>query len=120
MHGWWAASYLVLWMLVIVLAVVVVALARQIGTLHMRLGPRGALELDDEGPPLGEAPEAQSVTDIGGGTVTVGGPGRQQMILFVSPGCGICEQVLPALPAIARTGQLDPYVVTDSDGVEAP
>jgi hypothetical protein len=41
------------------------------------------------------------------------------MILFVSPGCGVCEQVLPALPAIARNGQLVPYVVTDVDNTEA-
>ena len=40
----------------LVLAAVVVALARQVGTLHLRLGPRGALEIDSEGPPLGEAP----------------------------------------------------------------
>jgi methylamine dehydrogenase accessory protein MauD len=118
-HGWWTASYLVLWMLVIVLSVVVVALARQIGTLHMRLGPRGALEMDDEGPPLGEAPEAREVSDLAGATVTLGGPGPQQLILFVSPGCGVCEQVLPALPAIARNGQLVPYVVTDVDNTEA-
>nr|MBA2599124.1 methylamine dehydrogenase [Actinomycetota bacterium] len=38
MEGWWAASYLVLWLLVVMLCVVVVALARQIGTLHLRLG----------------------------------------------------------------------------------
>jgi methylamine dehydrogenase accessory protein MauD len=118
-HGWWAASYLVLWMLVIVLSVIVVALARQIGTLHMRLGPRGALEIDDEGPPLGEAPEAREVSDVGGSAVTLGGPGPQQLILFVSPGCGVCEQVLPALPALARNGQLVPYVVTDVDNTEA-
>ena len=42
MSGWWLASYLVLWALVIALAVLVLALARQIGTLHLRLGPRGA------------------------------------------------------------------------------
>jgi methylamine dehydrogenase accessory protein MauD len=119
MRGWWAASYLVLWVLVIVLSVVVVALARQIGTLHMRLGPRGALELDDEGPPLGEAPEATEMIDINGTPVTLGGPGPQQLLLFVSPGCGMCEQVLPALPAIARNGQLTPYVVADVDRTEA-
>jgi methylamine dehydrogenase accessory protein MauD len=106
-------------MLVIVLSVVVVALARQIGTLHMRLGPRGALEMDDEGPPLGEATEAREVSDLAGATVRLGGPGPQQLILFVSPGCGVCEQVLPALPAIARNGQLVPYVVTDVDNTEA-
>jgi hydrogenase nickel insertion protein HypA len=37
--GWWAAAFVVQWLLVVVLCVVVVALARQVGTLHLRLGP---------------------------------------------------------------------------------
>ena len=119
MHGWWAASYVVLWSLVIVLCVVVVALARQIGTLHLRLGPRGALEMDDEGPPLGEAPEPFDLTDIDGGSVTIGGPGNPQLLLFVSPGCMLCEQVLPSVSAIAAAGRLTPYVLTDVDATES-
>lgn len=119
MGGWWAASYAVLWILVVVLCVVVVALARQIGTLHLRLGPRGALELDDEGPPLGEAPEAFEARDIEGRELTVGGPGEAQLLMFVSPGCMLCEQVLPALPAIASTNDLAPLVLTDVDATES-
>jgi methylamine dehydrogenase accessory protein MauD len=119
MHGWWAASYVVLWGLVVMLCVVVVALARQIGTLHLRLGPRGALEMDDEGPPLGEAPEPHDAAAIDGSPVTIGGPGEAQLLMFVSPGCMLCEQVLPSLPAIAGAGRLAPYVVTDVDPVES-
>jgi methylamine dehydrogenase accessory protein MauD len=99
--------------------VVVVALARQIGTLHLRLGPRGALEMDDEGPPLGEAPEPFDATDIEGAGVTIGGPGEPQLLMFVSPGCMLCEQVLPSVPAIAAVGQLRPYVLTDVDATES-
>ena len=119
MEGWWAASYVVLWLLVVVLCVVVVALARQIGTLHLRLGPRGALELDDEGPPLGEAPVPFDTTDIGGRAATIGGPGTAQVLMFVSPGCMLCEQVLPSLPAIASSNDLAPYVLTDVDATES-
>ncbi len=119
MDGWWAASYVVLWLLVVVLCVVVVALARQIGTLHLRLGPRGALEMDDEGPALGEAPEPVAADDIDGRPVTIGGPGDAQVLIFVSPGCMLCEQVLPALPALARTNDLAPYVLTDVDATES-
>jgi methylamine dehydrogenase accessory protein MauD len=119
MEGWWTASYVVLWLLVVVLCVVVVALARQIGTLHLRLGPRGALEMDDEGPPLGEAPEPVDAVDIDGHAVTIGGPGNPQVLMFVSPGCMLCEQVLPALPAIANTNDLSPYVLTDVDATES-
>jgi methylamine dehydrogenase accessory protein MauD len=113
--GWWAASYVALWILVTVLVIVVIALARQIGTLHLRMGPRGALELDDEGPPLGEAPEPLEIADTSGRRITLGGPGKPQLVLFVSPGCRVCKDVLPSLPAVARTGELAPLVVTDED-----
>ncbi|MFN2390029.1 MAG: methylamine dehydrogenase accessory protein MauD [Actinomycetota bacterium] len=116
--GWWAASYVVLWLVVLALCVVVVALARQIGTLHLRLGPRGALEMDDEGPPLGEVLPPVEVTAADGRPAVIGGPGEDRLLLFVSPGCRTCEDVLPALPAIARAHDLDPYVVTDLDAAE--
>ena len=48
MSGWWTAAFIAQWVLLVVLCVVVVALARQVGTLHLRLGPRGALEIDTE------------------------------------------------------------------------
>ena len=37
MSGWWAAAFVVQWILLAILTVVVVALARQIGVLHLRL-----------------------------------------------------------------------------------
>src|SRR5688572_2101664 len=100
MDGWWIASYIVLWLLVVSLAVVVVALARQIGTLHLRLGPRGALEMDDEGPDLGDTPEPFELTAIDGRQVNIGGPGEAQLLMFVSPGCMVCEQVLPSIHVV--------------------
>ncbi len=95
------------------LAVVVVALARQIGTLHLRLGPRGALEIDAEGPPLGESLPPMQTWDTSGGRVVLGGAGEAQLLLFVSPGCRMCEEVLPSLPVIASSHRLAPYVVSD-------
>lgn len=118
MQGWWAVSYVVMWVLLAALTVVVVALARQIGTLHLRLGPRGALEVDDEGPPLGEAPPHEETQDSQGRPARIGGPGEAQLLLFVSPGCHLCEQVLPSLPAVARKHELAPYVVADTDPEE--
>lgn len=119
MSGWWAASYFVLWLLVIVLCIVVVSLARQIGTLHLRLGPRGALEIDDEGPPLGEAPVPETVVDLQGRTIDIGGPGESQVIAFASPNCHLCAQLLPSLPVAARAKGFVPLVVVDADADEA-
>jgi methylamine dehydrogenase accessory protein MauD len=121
MSGWWVASYVVLWLLVLALCVLVVALARQIGTLHLRLAARGALEIDDEGPPLAEAPQPVEAEDLEGGRHVVGGPGRPSLLLFVSPGCSICADVIPGLPAAARAfgHPLRPLVVADAGTAQA-
>jgi methylamine dehydrogenase accessory protein MauD len=116
MSGWWLASYVALWLLVVALALLVIALARQVGTLQLRLGPRGALEIDDEGPPLGEAPEPVDATDMGGRPIAIGGPGEPQLLLFVSPGCPVCREVLPSVRAASQGGRLAPYVIVDDDG----
>jgi methylamine dehydrogenase accessory protein MauD len=116
--GWWLASYVVLWALVVVLSLVILALARQVGTLHLRLGPRGALEMDDEGPPLGEAPQPIDTATVDGRPVQVGGPGASQLLLFTSPGCPVCREVLPSVPAVARMGLMAPVVISDGDGSE--
>ena len=119
MTGWWTASYIVLWILVIVLGVLLLSLARQVGTLHLRLGPRGALELDEEGPSLGEAVPPVIGTDGNGNPVAIGGPGSPQFLLFVSPGCPICRDVAPSLPVVARVGSLAAHVISDSEEPEA-
>jgi hypothetical protein len=119
LSGWWAAAFLVQWLLLAVLTIVVIALARQIGVLHLRIAPVGALEMDDEGPALGEplAPRAASGRD--GTTVIVGGPGSRRLLAFVSPTCPVCEGILPSLPAAARTSGLVAQVVSDPDAERA-
>ncbi len=48
------ASQIVSWVIVMGLTAAVVALARQVGVLHVRLAPAGAL-LTGKGPSVGEA-----------------------------------------------------------------
>ena len=116
MTGWWTAAFVVQWVLLMVLCLVVVALARQVGTLHLRLGPRGALELDDEGPPLGEAPQPLWAIGLDGRRNRVGGSAAgERLILFVSPTCPICEDVLRSLPAAAHAARIEAQVVSDPD-----
>ena len=118
MHGWWLASYVVLWFVVLALALLVVALAREVGTLHLRLGPRGALEVDEEGPPLGQAPPPTAALDLDDRTVELSGPGDRRLLLFVSLTCSLCREVLPGLRAVARDG-IRPVAVTDAEREEA-
>lgn len=113
--GWWVAAFVVQWILLIVLAVIVVALARQVGTLHLRLGPRGALEIDDEGPALGEAVLPTTARADDGSTVTVGGPGPLRLVAFTSPTCAVCREVVPAIPAAAAAASVVPQIVHDPE-----
>ena len=115
MSGWWAAAFVVQWALLAVLVVVVVALARQIGVLHLRLEPLGALEVDEEGPALGEIPEARTARGREGTRTLVGGPGPRRLLTFVSPTCPVCEHLLPSLPAAAAAAGLVSQVVSDPE-----
>jgi hypothetical protein len=115
LSGWWAAAFVVQWVLLVVLAVVVIALARQIGVLHLRLSPLGALEIDDEGPPLGQAPPARTAKAPDGTPTLLGGPGPLRLVAFTSPTCPICEQVVPSIPSAAAAARLVPQIVSDPD-----
>jgi methylamine dehydrogenase accessory protein MauD len=115
MTGWWTVAFVVQWGLLVALAVVVLALARQVGTLHLRLGPRGALEIDDEGPRLGAAPMPAPARDAAGRTVMLGGPGPARVVLFSSPTCGVCREVAPALGPAAASVRYASVVLHDPD-----
>ncbi len=79
---------------VVVLTVLVLALYRQVGVLESRLGPRAALELAEEGPPLGApVPALEELRGRG-----------SELVAFSSPGCRLCAQLEPALAAVARDG----------------
>ena len=78
-------------------------------------GPRGALEIDTEGPPLGEAPPPRPAVLEGGGRAMLGGPGSPRLVLFVSPTCPICEEVKPSVPAAASSAGLAAQLVHDPD-----
>jgi hypothetical protein len=113
--GWWATAFVVQWILLAVLTVVVIALARQIGVLHLRLDPVGALEVDDEGPRLGDALEARPARTPDGTRTLVGGPGPRRLVAFVSATCPICDRLRPSLPAAAAAAGFVLQTVSDPD-----
>ncbi len=113
-------SNLVLWVLLVALAAVVVALVRQIGVLHERISPVGALMLK-RGLKVGEPAPVLAVTDIAGRAVAIGGAsasGKSTLLVFVSPSCPICKALLPVLKAsrLSEAGWLE--IVLASDGAE--
>jgi methylamine dehydrogenase accessory protein MauD len=117
------ASQILLWLGLMVLALVCLVLARQVGVLHQRLAPAGALALPQ---PLkvGDPAPQLAVTALDGSTLKLGGvrDGRSQLLLFLSPDCAVCEALLPAVRSaqaaerewldviLASDGQLDQHV----------
>jgi methylamine dehydrogenase accessory protein MauD len=111
-------SNALLWVAVVALALVVFALARQIGVLHERIAPAGALVLRG-GPAVGEPAPILEVEDLTGRRLRVGGArddGASTLLLFVSPTCPVCKTLLPVVRRIAREEAGALAVVLASDG----
>ena len=111
-------SNIVLWVLVVVLALVVLALARQVGILHERVAPAGALQ-PTEGPKVGELTEAMQLEDLNGTPVTVGGVdagGLATFVLFISPTCPVCKSLVPTAKSLAKKESARMRLLFASDG----
>jgi methylamine dehydrogenase accessory protein MauD len=115
-------SHVVLWILVVALAAVVLALVRQIGILHERVAPAGAL-LGREAPRPGELAPALELPDLAGRPVRVGGSeasGASTLLLFVGPRCPVCKSLLPAARSLrdAEAGRLRLVLASDGPRLE--
>lgn len=113
-------SNALLWCLVIVLALVVLALARQVGVLHERVSPAGAL-MPTTGPKVGERTQPVAYRDLSGAEVSVGGPspdGRATLVLWVSPTCPVCKALVPTALSMAQAERLRLVFASDGDKLE--
>jgi hypothetical protein len=81
------------------LGLAVLALAREVGVLRLEMGSRGALEIEGEGPSVGEMQSwATDVPSSSGALV--------KLAIFTSDGCPLCRSVAPAVSHVAA----DPLV----------
>ena len=111
-------SNALLWCVVIVLALVVLALARQVGVLHERVAPAGAL-MPTTGPEVGEHTEAETVLELGGSELTVGGPAEAAtLVLWIAPTCPLCRSLVPTALSMARAERLRLVFASDGDELE--
>jgi len=109
-----------LWGVVILLSLTVLALARQVGVLHERVAPAGAL-INGAGPGVGEQSPRLEVHAMGGNAITVGAAlakGRAMLMLFVSQTCPICKKLIPIAIDFAKSERLDVLFVGDADSAE--
>ncbi len=113
-------AVIVQWVFLLGLAAIVFALLRQIGVLHERLGPVGALMLPG-GPKPGMAAPTFNLTDIAGRAITLGGHAVghvSTLLFFLSPTCPVCKSLLPVLLSLAAEEGDRLRLVFASDGDE--
>ena len=112
-----------LWGVVLVLGVLVFALARQVGVLHERVAPAGALAMNQRLSAGSDAPVVKAA-QFGGGALTLGeasADNRSMLLFFVSPTCPVCKTLLPVVKSVAsrEAGWLDVVFASDGDGHDA-
>jgi methylamine dehydrogenase accessory protein MauD len=117
-----ALPYIVVLQLLLTLglAVLLFGLARQVGILHERVAPMGAMA-SDQGLAVGEMSPRLSVTTLVGDPLVLGGASpesRSRLLLFVSPTCPVCKKLLPIARSFAHAERLDVVLVGDGDDAE--
>lgn len=119
MSGFLFVSQILLWVGLAVIGLLVAALARQVGVLHQRIAPAGALTLHKNIEAGQIAPQFR-LAALDGSEVTVGGTHQQsQLIFFVSPDCPVCKTLLPTFKSAMRSERTWLRTVLASDGDEA-
>ena len=91
---WLGLGLVVALLMCLGLGVAVLALAREVGMLRLRLGPAAALEIPEEGPELGERVDAIE-------RFTHPGDPSLALAVFTSEGCRVCRGLEPAIAALA-------------------
>lgn len=114
-------SQILSWLVILALSLTVLALVRQIGVLHERVAPLGALTTRTA-VGVGDAAPVLEVADLEGRKVRLGGrrvDGRSQLLLFVSPVCPMCKKLLGAVRSFAASERQGVSIVLVGDGDRA-
>jgi peroxiredoxin len=130
MTGFWLISYLALWGVVLVLGFLVIGCLQQIGLLQRQLGMKPAesaeappLVIAQQGPNIGSTLPSLMVEAINGyGAISLR-PQQPVLLLFLSPLCEGCQQVVEPLNALVAEwkdlGQVIVFLQADGQGCRA-
>jgi methylamine dehydrogenase accessory protein MauD len=110
-------SNVLLWLAVVGGALLLLGLARQVGVLHERSAPLGAMMVD-HGPDVGEESPVFNVRDFYDQPIRIGGQridGKESLIMFISPTCPMCNKLLPVAKSVSRSEEVEVILVSDGD-----
>lgn len=113
MTGLWLASYIILWVLVVVVCLLLIGVLRQLGLIYRQLTPaptkpteedNSIPELERDGPEIGSSLQDLSVESINGFgklTLAMQSAGETTLLMFMSPMCETCQHLVEPLNALA-------------------
>lgn len=111
-------SNVLLWFVILGLGATVAALTRQVGLLHERIAPVGALSQSPKVKVGTKAPE-MVLRDVRDRAVQIGsaaGDDVRTLLFFLSPSCPVCKTLLPTVERVARAEVPGVRVILASDG----
>jgi methylamine dehydrogenase accessory protein MauD len=110
------------WLVLGAIVVACLALARQVGVLHVRVAPAGALDAN-RGPAVGEMAPALPLTTMDGRSIILGGAGGGtggdsgglRLLMFVSAQCPMCKSLIPVAKSFAAAERINLMFVGDDE-----
>ena len=109
------ASNILLWVAFLGVTLVLLGLMRQVGLLHERSSPMGAM-ITDHGPDIGDNAPEFDIPDYFGRNVRIGGAsdqGRPTLIMFTAPTCPVCDKLFPIIKSIAKAEKIGVVMISD-------
>ena len=110
-------SQILSWLIVLAMGIALLALARQVGVLHLRVAPAGALTTAG-GIGVGDRAKPIEARLLGGGTTVIGGAAHGtglRLLMFVSAQCPLCKAMIPTATSFARHERVALTFVGDDD-----
>lgn len=115
MSATWYAAFALLGLLSIANAVLLVAMMRQIGVLHQRIHPTGALE--EEGPSILRRMPKLDLQPVAGSREPTIFQRPMTLLVYVTAGCGACDALIPLVDVYSRESgshNMDLALATDA------
>jgi methylamine dehydrogenase accessory protein MauD len=125
MTGFWLLSYLCLWALVIIMVLLQLGILRQLGlSAGTREAPQpsGVPTYEDDGPTVGdEMPDLVVNTVNGHGEIDLRASNgrRDTLVMFLSPLCEACYELVEPLNALADNREVDLSTLVVLSGSES-
>jgi len=114
-------SNILAWVMIIGLGIALYALARQIGVMHERISPVGALSLGST-LDVGSPAPVYTLPSLTGGSSPVGGKAqdaKSTLLFFISATCPVCKELIPILKKVQTQEKNWLKLMFSSDGVES-